>query len=84
MARKTVDVEFVKEKVNRDISGEGADLVEAWVNMKIKEGYTPAQAVRLAFATVLEGILFHTDNYRGFRSADGANGTSDPTKREYF
>lgn len=83
MARKTVEVEYVKEKVNRDLMDEDG-LVEAFVNLKIEEGYTPGQAARLAFATVLEGILFRTDNYRGFRYVDGAQGTSDPTKREYF
>lgn len=84
MARKTVEVEHIKEKLNYDLSGEGCDLVEAFVNEKISNGYSPAMAVRLVLATILEGVLFRTDNYKGFSYKDGDFGNTDPTKRVYY
>jgi hypothetical protein len=85
MARKTFEVEALRQHVNNNLDrNKNAELFEQWVDLQVKEGYTPVQIARLTLATVLEGILFRTDNYHGFGHRDGNLGVVDPTLREYY
>jgi hypothetical protein len=85
MPRKTVEVAYLQERINDQLDRmKNADLMEAWVNSQIEEGYTPAQAARMVLATLLEGVLFRTDNYHGFIHKDSNLGTVDETLREYL
>lgn len=58
MPRKTIEVEAIKESVNRRLQVSDSSLR--------LEDMTPTQAFRLGAASLLEEILHATDNYRGF------------------
>lgn len=83
MPRKTVPVEFVRKAIN-DRLDKNASITEAFLIEKIQGGMTPGQATRLVLATLLEGILFETENYHGFSYRDEDFGNTDPTKRVYY
>jgi hypothetical protein len=86
--RKTVDVQQLKERVNRALR-DAADFQDS------TKGLEGAQAFRQGLAAVLEDVLMASGNYKGFnyvclenaeRDADGylVPGTYDETKRVYY
>ena len=58
MARKTADVQAIKQKANHYLAS---------------ERFTTAE-MRAGVASLLEVILHDTGNYKGFRYLDGAEG----------
>jgi hypothetical protein len=83
MGRKTVDIETVKEMVNRGLETSSSTLY--------LEGLTPEQAFRTGLTAVLEQVLMSTGNYKGFayqRSELQSDGTLKPdydnTRRKYY
>jgi hypothetical protein len=73
MARKTIDVQTVKEHINKALA-------------TVYVGNTPDY--RRGLAAVLDDVLMTTGNYRGFRYLHDAapliDGQSDETRREYY
>lgn len=68
MARKTVDVQQVKDKAN----------------LMLEDSITSYVAERYGIGALLESILMDTGNYKGFRWTDGDNGRTDASRRFYF
>ena len=90
MARKTVSVDYIRDSVNLLIGPEGQTgdndcpvLFDAWVADLAAGGMTPQQIGRTVATHLLERVLFHTDNYKGYALVDGAQGEIDPTRRRY-
>lgn len=89
MARKTVDVKFVLDRVNHMLSMEAAHV--------LKPGMTAEQGFRVGVAHLLEAVLHETDNYAGYnllgseylpadeQTADNViRADADDTKRHYY
>lgn len=60
--RKTITVAQIKAWVNTRLAGAHSSLY--------LDGLTPAQAFRLGQASLLEAVLHHTGNYKGFGYQD--------------
>lgn len=81
--RKTVSVEWLRERINRALAVDAP--CQAIRDM------TPEEAYRTAMSLVIEDVLFETGNYNGFsynhvtRYDDGrAPDIHDETKRAYL
>lgn len=70
MARKTVDVDWLKAKVNY------------FLEHSHEMGLSPDK--RLGAAAVLELVLHETDNYKGFNYINGWTPGVDESRRRYF
>lgn len=88
MSRKTVDVEVVKGTANRMLAHVAKP--EGTVSEQVRQAEDAAEQ-RKGVITLLESVLFETDNYRGFRylpSEKDLNGSLlpdyDDTRREYI
>lgn len=75
MARKTIEVNTLREWVNTRLAIAGSSHY-------LPEGMTPEEAFRLGAASLLEQVLHASGNYRGFRYTDTEAG--DETRRHYY
>lgn len=88
MARKTVAVAFVRDRVHA--MSERADGFKLPGHPSAARPMTPEEAFRMGANTILEMILFDTGNYRGFgyrdmtTDADGKPVIPDETRRVYY
>jgi hypothetical protein len=80
MARKTIDVEQVKDKANKALSDPDTQANQ----VRYQGGEGRAVAYRQGVAAVLESVLMDTGNYKGFEFTDGNNGRTDMSKRRYY
>ena len=58
--RRTIDVDRIKEWVNTRLATPSS------THSRYLDNLTPEQAFRLGIASLLEQVLHHTGNYKGF------------------